>query len=106
MRAIRLTQDESNSIAVSDIKMILRPKKYEIQDKDFIVSPYNEKMEYSYSPGTIFIYKIFEIENDTVFDELKPFHKCERPEKFPVFGYMFRFRPFKHKVALKNDDGK
>lgn len=120
MRAIRLTPNETTYILGGQIRMLLREcanvNFNDIEKTDFIVYPDFKGVQHIHSPGTLYVYKIMPIDDEELFEELSDLHKTTladweqkvggpQYDKFPVFGLVFRFRPFKQPVAIMAVEG-
>jgi adenine-specific DNA methylase len=107
MRVIRLSVAEVNSILEEESLMIVRPASLvntfdEVEDKDFIVYTDMHMENYILSPGSIYIYKVVDIQSPFELEHFSDVLKIvPHGVEYPLKGYVFRFRPFQTKVFLE-----
>jgi adenine-specific DNA methylase len=110
LRAMILDTETVDLVAKGSKRLILKGKNYsqDVLNKDFILFGRSRRQEESYSPGSIYVYKVFEIPSRMFFNEMKPLHLMSDEDRvkyfgntFPLYGYAFRFVPFSEKILVK-----
>lgn len=111
MRVIKVTPQEADGIVSDSIKMLIRQGGdmidqnihfHDIEGKDFILHPDIPHASTIHSPGSIYIYNIFPIQDEEAFRDLQEIHQLPL-ESFSedIYAFVLRFRPFKTPVHLE-----